>query len=145
MTKAIKITQDSKIIIVDNWETDPDYVNNVISGYALTLPQFWAYHTFKLTVFIVDIYDERHEINNIATNIFRKLYNPYGQVDQVIKGFMFICNEDDERPIDFTLDDYHYLLLKLRDIKYLTRKTDTNRDNWLNSWQDTREHKTIIE
>ena len=58
MTKAIKIAQDSKIIIVDNWETDPDYINNVISGYCLSLPQFWEYRTFKLSVFIVDIYDE---------------------------------------------------------------------------------------
>ena len=106
MTKAIKITQDSKNLIVDIWETDPDHVNNVISGYALTLPQFWDYQTFKLTLFIVDIHND--EINNLATNMFRKLYNPQGQVDQAIKGFMFICNEDDERPIDFTLDDYHY-------------------------------------
>ena len=113
MTKAIKISQDSDVVTVDNWETDPDYVNNVISGYALTLPQFWDYQTFKLTVFIVDIYNERHEIKNIATNIFRQLYNPDGQVDQVIRGFMFICNEDEERPIDFKFDDYHYLLLKL--------------------------------
>ena len=119
MTQAIKISQDSKIIIVNNWETDPDYINNCISGYCLALPEFWEHQTFKLTVFIVDMYDERHEINNVATNIFRKLYNKFGKVDQVIKGFMFICNENDERPIDFTIDDYQYLLTKLNDIKYL--------------------------
>ena len=67
MTKAIKISQGSEITIVDDWETDLDYVNNVVRGYCLSLPQFWDYQTFKLTVFIVDIYDERHEINNIAT------------------------------------------------------------------------------
>ena len=118
MKKAIKISQDSTITIVDDWQNDEDYMNNVISGYSLCLPQFWDYRVFKLTVFIVDIYDESHEINNVATNIFRKLYHPCGQVDQVIKGFMFICNEDDEQPIDFTLDDYHYLLTKLNNIKY---------------------------
>ena len=122
MTKAIKITSDSQIIVVDDWEKDEDYINNVISGYALMLPQFWDEQIFKLTVFIVDTYDERHEINNVATNIFSKLYNPYEQVDQVIKGFMFICNEDDDKPIDFTLDDYHYLLLKLKNLNYLLRK-----------------------
>ena len=123
MTKGIKITSDSQVIALDDWRKDPDYIDNVLSGYSLRLPQFWDYQIFRLSVFIVDIYEENHEYNHLATNVFQKLYSPYGESDQIIKGFMFICNEDDDKAIDFTLDDYNYILPKLkRNIKYLKRE-----------------------
>ena len=122
MTKAIKITPDSKIIVVDDFQTDIDYVDNVISGYSLSLPQYWEHDKFRLTVFIVDLYDYTCQYNSIATDIFRKLYSPYGPINQVIKGFMLICNEDDDKEIPFTIEDYHYLLTHMKDIKYLQRK-----------------------
>ena len=114
MTKGIKITSDSQVITLDDWQKDPDYIDNVLSGYSLMLPQFWDYQIFKLTVFIVDIYDETHDYNHMATSVFQKLYSPYGESDQIIKGFMFICNEDDDKALDFTLDDYNYILPKLK-------------------------------
>ena len=107
MTRAIKITSGSQVLIVDDWESDEDYgKNNVLSGYSLSLPKVWEHRKYILSVFIVDRYEDTHEYNHRA----------YGEVDQFIKGFMIICNEDEHQAIDFTLDDYHYLLLKLKDI-----------------------------
>ena len=88
----------------------------------LSLPKFWEHNKYILSVFIVDRYEDTHEYNHIATNIFNKLYKTYGEVDQVIKGFMIICNEDENQPIDFTLDDYHYILENMNNLKYLPRK-----------------------
>ena len=121
MTKGIKITSDSQIIIVDDFENDESYINNVLSGYSLSLPQFWEHKQYMLTVFIVDRYDSTHEYNHIATHIFNKLYNTCGEVDQDIRGFMIICNEDENEPIDFTLDDYHYLIKQMKNLEYLPR------------------------
>ena len=123
MTKAIQITSGSQVLIVDDWESDEDYgKNNVLSGYSLSLPKVWEHTKYMLSAFIVDRYEDTHEYNHIATNIFNKLYKTYGEVDQVIKGFMIICNEDENQPIDFTLDDYHYILDKMKNLKYLPRK-----------------------
>ena len=122
MTKGMKITSYYQVIVLDDWEKDPDYIENVLSGSSLRLPQFWDYQIFRLSVFIVDIYEETQEYNHIATNLFTKLYSPYGKSDQIIKGFMFICNENEDKAIDFTLDDYNYLPLKLQHIKYLKGK-----------------------
>ena len=108
MNNTIKLTPDSQVILLDDWKTDPDYNDNVFCGYSLRLPQFWDYQIFRLSVFIVDLYDENHEYNHIPTDIFQKLYSPYGESDQVIQGFMIICNEDDDKAIDFTLDDNTY-------------------------------------
>ena len=69
MTKAIKISPNGHVIVVDDMHYDPDYINNCISGYCLALLEFWEHQTFKLTSVIVDMYDERHEIHNVATNI----------------------------------------------------------------------------
>ena len=113
MTKAIKITSGSQVLIVDDWESDEDYgKNNVLSGYSLSLPKVWEHKKYILSVFIVDRYDDTHEYNNIATNILNKLYKTHGEVYQVIKGFMIICNEDENQAIDFTFEDYHYILEK---------------------------------
>ena len=41
MSKAIKITPDCKVIMVDDWRSDPDYTGRCMAGYSLSLPQFW--------------------------------------------------------------------------------------------------------
>ena len=71
----------------------------------------------------------------MATSVFQKLYSPYGESDQIIKGFMFICNEDDDKALDFTLDDYNYILPKLKNIKYLKRQP-FNMKTWIDPFID---------
>ena len=71
---------------------------------------------------MLDIFEEEHEFNPMATTLFRKLKNPSGQNDQVLFGFLIICNEDEETEIDFTLDDYNYILSKMNDLKYRPKR-----------------------
>ena len=53
--------------------------------------------------------------------LFRKLNSAYGPNNDIIFGFMFICNEDMDTDIDFTIEDYEYILANLKNIKYKTR------------------------
>ena len=77
---------------------------------------------------MLDIFEEEHEFNPMATTLFRKLKNPSGQNDQVIFGFLIICNEDEETYIDFTLDDYNSILSKMNDLKYRPKRC--NKFEW---------------
>ena len=52
MTKGINITADSQVIPLNDWQKDHDYIDNVLSGYSLMLPQLWDYQIFKLTVLL---------------------------------------------------------------------------------------------
>ena len=130
MVKAIKITPCG-FDMIDNYRSDPDYVDNMISGYSSVLPQFWKHNQYRLSVFMLDTMEDKDEFNYLATCVYRKLKSPYGEVKDVIRGFMFICNEreeeagdedkDREGEIDFTETDFTYILEKMQDIKYLKK------------------------
>ena len=119
--KAIKISPSNEITVLDNWKTDQDYANNITSGCSLCLPEFWEHRKYKLSVFMLDTFEPKDAFNPIATKLFQKLKSPSGPDDQNIFGFMIICNEDEEQEIDFTLEDYHYILSKLDNITYIPR------------------------
>ena len=121
MSKAIKITPDCKVTMIDNWRNDPDYTNKCMAGYSLCLPQFWKHNFFYLSVFMLDTFEDHDIYNPLATMLFRKLKSPYGQTDEIVCGVMFICNEDNEKELDFTIDDYEYILSKLELFKYNER------------------------
>ena len=124
MSKAIKITPDCKVIMVDDWRSDPDYIGKCMAGYSLSLPQFWKHKLFYLSVFMLDIFEDHDIYNPLATMLFRKLKSQYGSNDEVVCGALFICNEDDESELDFTLEDYEYILSKLHLFKYNERYDD---------------------
>ena len=71
---------------------------------------------------MLDIFEEVHAFNPIATMLFRKLRNLSGPNDQLIFGFLIICNEDGEEELDFTLEDYNYILSKMNDLKYRPKR-----------------------
>ena len=129
--KAIKISPSNKITVVDNWQTDPDNVNNLISGYTLSLLEFWEHRKYKLSVFMVDTFEAKHAFNPIATRLYRKLKYTHEENEQAVFGFMIICNEDEDKELDFALDDYHYILSKLDNITYVTGKRTFDWDNFL--------------
>ena len=116
MSKAIKITPDCKVIMVDDWRSDPDYIGKCMAGYSLSLPQFWKHKIVYLSVFMLDIFEDDDIYNPLATMLFQ-----YGSNDEVVCGSMFICNEDDESELDFTIQDYEYILSKLELFKYNER------------------------
>ena len=129
MPKLIKINPNGDVEEMDNFRSDPDYIDNVLSGYILKMPEIWKHNQYKLTIFIVDKYDESHEVNQLATHIFRTLRRSHGPIDDEIKGFMFILNEDQMRAIDFTLKDFEYILKKCKNIKYPKQKKDDSKIN----------------
>ena len=70
---------------------------------------------------MLDIFEDHDIYNPLATMLFRKLKSQYGSNDEVVCGAFFICNEDDESELDFTLEDYEYILSKLHLFKYNER------------------------
>ena len=122
MPKAIKITPDCKVIMVDDWRSDPDYTDNCIAGYSLSLPHFWKHKIFYLSAFRLDSFDDDDIYNPLATMLFRKLKSPYGPNDEIVCGVIFICNEvDRDKELDFTTEGYEYILSKLQLFKYKGR------------------------
>ena len=118
----MKITPDCKAIMIDDWRSEPDYADKYITGYSLSLPQFWKYKIFYLSAFILDSFDDDDIYNPLATMLFRKLKSPYGPNDEIDCGFMFICNEDEkDSELDFKTQDYEYILAKLQLFKYKER------------------------
>ena len=87
MSKAIKITPDCKVIMVDDWRSDPDYTNRCMAGYSLSLPQFWKHIVFfYLSAFMLDSFEDHDIYNPLATMLFRKLKSQYGSNDEVVCG-----------------------------------------------------------
>ena len=133
MTKAIKISPNGHAIVVDDMHYDPDYIDNSISGYSLCLPQFWKHQKYSLSVFMLDKFDDHHLYNYDATRILRNLNSADGPNDDVVFGFMFICNEDIDKEIDMTMEDYEYILDHLKDIEYRKRHDISDWENILNN------------
>ena len=73
---------------------------------------------------MLDTMEDEDEFNSLATGVSRKFKRPYGEVRDVIRGFMFICNEREgteededgeiEGEIDFTEKDFAYILEKCK-------------------------------
>ena len=105
MPKAIKITPCS-IEEVEDWKTDQDYINNTAGAFCLNVPTTWKHKKYNLSVIILDKFEHYHEFNALATKVFQALKCSYGPVEELVFGFMFICNEDEEDLIHFTLDDF---------------------------------------
>ena len=122
MSKAMQITPDSQIKVVDNWQTDPENINNLISGYTLSLPQFWAHRKYRLSAFMIDTFEAKYAFNPIATRLYIKVTYANKPSEQVVFGFMIICNEGEEHEIDFTFEYYNYRLSKLDDATYRPRR-----------------------
>jgi hypothetical protein len=77
-------------------------------GYVLTVPERWGHKKFKLS-FVVENYASN--LNILATEWFNTLYTPpYSSTfNQAIHGNVYILNEDDNGPLDFTLEDFKYI------------------------------------
>ena len=80
---------------------------------------------------MLDTFGRDATYNAFATTLFRKLKSPSGQNDQSIFGFMIICNEDEEKDIDFTIDDYNYILSNMEDLSYFQERHTFDWDRFL--------------
>ena len=61
MTKAVKLTPTT-IEQIDDWETDPDYITNAISGYALNAHILWS-NKHNLMFFCLDVFKDEDVYN----------------------------------------------------------------------------------
>ena len=97
-----------------NPETDREYMDMDTDGYVLIVPERWKHKQFKLA-FIVENYASNFNI--LATEWFNTLYAPSysSTTNQTIYGNVYILNEDDSGPLDFTLEDFKH-------INYITQR-----------------------
>ena len=91
-----------------NPETDREYMDMDTDGYSLVVPEGWEHKKLRLG-FMVEYY--AINFNRLATEWFNALYTPmYSSTpNQTIYGNVYILNEDDNGPLDFTLQDFNYI------------------------------------
>jgi len=89
-------------------ETDREYMDMDTDGYSLLVPERWEHKIFKLS-FMLQNYASNFII--LATEWFNALYAPPFSyfTNQTIDGNVYILNEDDNGPLDFTLEDFNYI------------------------------------
>ena len=97
-----------------NPDTDEEYINMDTDGYVLIVPERWEHKQYKLA-FIVENYASNFNI--MATEWFNALYAPPNSycAYQTIHGNVYILNEDENGPLDFTFEDFKY-------INYITQR-----------------------
>ena len=125
MPTAVKITRRN-VEHVEDRTLDPEYMNNTMCGYALILPEYWEHKKYRLTVFALDLTTTNDYYNPFASWIYYKLKSKWGETQDIWRGVMYIVNEDDEKPIDFTLDDFKEILKHSRTCKYFNQTKDEN-------------------
>ena len=92
-----------------NPETDREYMDMDTDGYALLVPEHREHNEkFKLS-FMIQNYSSN--FNRMATELLYPLYAPPTSyyTYQTIHGNVYIVNEDDNGPLDFTLEDFNYI------------------------------------
>jgi hypothetical protein len=104
---GIRIKPNQEISEFDP-DTDREYINMDKDGYSLIVPERWEHKTFKLS-FMVENYAS--DFNMLATEWFNALYTPMysSTTNQAIYGNVYILNEDDNGPLDFTFEDFNYI------------------------------------
>ena len=77
-------------------------------SYSLIGPERWGHKTLKLSFMVGNC---ASNFNTLATEWSNALYAPPCQYmsNQTIYGSVYILNEDDNGPLDFTLEDFNYV------------------------------------
>ena len=81
------------------------------SAYSLPWPEDWEHdRKFRLTITMLDRFEPRDDLNIQATLLFNRLRTSTSLAETIICGDVYIGNETDEDIIDFTMDDFNYIL-----------------------------------
>ena len=81
-------------------------------GYALHVPEMWEHKKLKLTMSMPDLYEAGDEPSAMATMLYRKLKLPDYTPRDIVRGTVFVANEQDDELLDFTEDDMCYIFTK---------------------------------
>jgi hypothetical protein len=113
MPTSIKITADSKITEVSEEQEDEEKTGRLYDGRGLGVPQRWKFKKYTLTMTFPDRFEETDKFDPMATLIYRYLRNPEGITDDYICGTAYLSNETSDDIIDFTKQDFKYILDKV--------------------------------
>jgi len=83
-------------------------------AWFLSKPTDWENkRTFRLSMTMIDRFSDFDPINILATILFRKLRSALYTPTDIIQGDVYISNETEHEIVDFTLEDFNYILRKL--------------------------------
>jgi hypothetical protein len=107
--KCVKITPDGNMSEITNHKEDKDWKE--MRGrdfHSLPLADKWG---FRLSSIMQDFFEEGDPINEPASMIYHALKHA-GWEAEVLKGTVFIFNEDSDKLIDFTVKELNQIIYK---------------------------------
>ena len=113
MVKSVKITPDGKVVEVSEEEEDELKQSRNRDGRSLLVPEHWKRdRKFRFTLSFLDMYGDTDLFNPpLATRLLYDLRHPTVKTKDVICGTAFLSNETLQNLIDFTKDDFDYIVV----------------------------------
>ncbi len=112
MVKSVKITPDGKVVEVSEEEEDELKSSRNWDGRSLLVPEHWKRdRKFRLTLTFPDMYEDIDLFNPLATRLLYDLRHPTVKSKDVICGTAFLSNETFQQLIDFTKEDFEYIVV----------------------------------
>jgi len=109
--KVIKISVLGDVSEIDNEQQRHETKGRTQSCYWLNVPEYWKHdRKFKLCMIMLDIFKPGDDLNIQATILFNRLRTSTSLADTLIYGDVYIATETDEEIIDFTKEDFKYVL-----------------------------------
>ena len=109
--KVIRISVSGEVSEIDYDMQTEETRNRTQSAYSLPWPEDWEHdRKFRLTITMLDRFEPGDDLNIQATILFNRLRTSTCLAETIICGDVYIGNETDEDIIDFTTDDFNYIL-----------------------------------
>ncbi len=105
----MKIIPDGKVVEVSEEEEDELKSIRIWDGWSLYVPQHWkGDRKFRLTL---TFHEETDVFNPLATRLLYDLRHPTVKTKDVICGTAFLSNETLQKLIDFSKEDFEYIII----------------------------------
>ena len=109
--KVIKISVLGDVSEIDGEQQRHETKGRTQSAHSLPFPEYWEHdRKFRLSITMLDRFEPGDDLNKQATILFNRLRTSRCLADTIIRGDVYISNETDEDIIDFTQDDFNYVL-----------------------------------
>ena len=110
--KVIKISVLGDVSEIDDEQQRHETRDRTQSVYSLPFPEYWERdRKFRLAITMLDRFEPGDDLNIQATILFNRLRTRKRVVAiTLIYGDVYISNETVEEIIDFTKDDFKYVL-----------------------------------
>lgn len=109
LVKCVKITPDGNMSEVMDHREDEDWKGmGTKDGRSLPLAEKWG---FRLSIIMQDIFNESDPPNKIASMIYHTLKHG-GLYVEVLRGTVFVFNEDSDEEIDLTIKELSDVVFK---------------------------------